>query len=287
MGLAEAESALNLLVVTADDFGLAAEVNEAVEAAHRYGVLSAASLMVNGPAAADAVSKARALRSLAVGLHLTLVDGEPVLPPRRIPDLVDSGGRLRSDLVQISLAIAFRPEARRQLRAEIEAQFEAYRRTGLPLAHVDVHKHFHLHPFVAREIIDVGRSFGMRSLRIPREPHGVLRQIERKAFYAESGFIGAWAELARVQARSAGLSTPDAVFGRHWSGSFTSEKLVAVLRTLPLGFNEIYCHPATSDGFSGSASGYRYREELDALLAGETLSALRASGFRLGSYRDA
>jgi len=71
---------LKQLIVTADDFGVAREVNDAVEVAHRGGVLTAASLMVSAPAAADAVERARRMPSLRVGLHLVLVDGRPVLP---------------------------------------------------------------------------------------------------------------------------------------------------------------------------------------------------------------
>ncbi|HKR19626.1 MAG TPA: ChbG/HpnK family deacetylase, partial [Stellaceae bacterium] len=55
------------LIVTADDFGLAPAVNEAVEQAHRRGILSAASLMVTAPAAEDAVERARHLPELGVG----------------------------------------------------------------------------------------------------------------------------------------------------------------------------------------------------------------------------
>ena len=47
------------LILTADDFGAAVEVNEAVERAHRDGILTAASLMVSGAAAHDAVTRAR------------------------------------------------------------------------------------------------------------------------------------------------------------------------------------------------------------------------------------
>ncbi|HKG00213.1 MAG TPA: ChbG/HpnK family deacetylase, partial [Xanthobacteraceae bacterium] len=47
------------VVITADDFGLAPEVNEAVEIACHDGILTAASLMVSGPAAADAVARAQ------------------------------------------------------------------------------------------------------------------------------------------------------------------------------------------------------------------------------------
>ena len=69
------------LVITSDDFGAAPEVNEAVEQAHRDGVLTAASLMVAAPGAADAVERAKRLPSLGVGLHVVLVEGKPALPP--------------------------------------------------------------------------------------------------------------------------------------------------------------------------------------------------------------
>jgi len=75
------------LIITADDFGAAVEVNEGVERAHRDGILSAASLMVAGAAAGDAVTRAKAMPQLRVGLHLVLVEGKPVLPASAIPDL--------------------------------------------------------------------------------------------------------------------------------------------------------------------------------------------------------
>ena len=97
------------LTVTADDFGLAAEVNEAVEIAHRTGILTAASLMVAEPWATDAVARARQMPRLRVGLHLTLVEGRAVLPARDIPDLIASGGRLRTDLARYGAEIFFLP----------------------------------------------------------------------------------------------------------------------------------------------------------------------------------
>ncbi len=68
------------LIVTADDFGADEAVNEAVERAHVDGILTAASLMVSGDAAADAVERARRLPKLGVGLHIVLVEGRPALP---------------------------------------------------------------------------------------------------------------------------------------------------------------------------------------------------------------
>src|SRR5262249_38460727 len=122
--------ALKHLVVTADDFGLAQEVNEAVDIAHRDGILSAASLMVAG-AASDAVARALRLPKLRVGLHVVLVEGQPALPPEKLPDLVDSSGRLRTDMARLGFDIFARPTARAQLAAEVEAQFAAFAATGL------------------------------------------------------------------------------------------------------------------------------------------------------------
>ena len=119
------------LIVTADDFGAAREVNEAVERAHCSGVLRAASLMVGAPAAADAVVRAQRLPSLAVGLHVVLVNGRPVLPPEEVPDLVDTRGQFMSDLTGAGI-VFFRPGIRKQLAAEIRAAVRGLRRYRSP-----------------------------------------------------------------------------------------------------------------------------------------------------------
>lgn len=259
-------------MITADDFGLAREVNEAVEVAHRQGVLSAASLMVAGPAAADAVAVARRNPGLRTGLHLVLVDGAPMSAAELIPDLLDSRGYLRAGMGRLGFALALRPEARRQMRREIAAQFRAYQRTGLPLDHVNAHKHFHLHPIVAQQVLSVGREFGVLALRVPREPH--------------TQGLAPWTTLLQMRARRAGLLTPDAVFGLRWSGQMTADRLAEVLRGLPEGIVEIYTHPATADTFAGHAPGYRYRDELAGLCDPDVVAALRQSGRSAGGYAD-
>ncbi|MGH7212438.1 MAG: ChbG/HpnK family deacetylase, partial [Acetobacteraceae bacterium] len=95
------------IILTADDFGLSVAVNEAVEQAHRQGMLTAASLMVAGEAAEDAVRRARAMPALRVGLHLVLVEGRAVLPHSAIPDLADRQGWLGSDQWQRGLSCFF------------------------------------------------------------------------------------------------------------------------------------------------------------------------------------
>jgi chitin disaccharide deacetylase len=276
---------LKRLIVTADDFGAAHEVNDAVETAHREGLLSAASLMVAAPAAADAIARARRLPRLRVGLHLVLTEGRPLLPASALRYLVDGNGAFRTNLAMLGAVIACSSAARRQVAAEISAQFAAFRDSGLTLDHCNVHQHFHLHPVVAELIVTIGRSFGLRAVRLPLEPGRLARKVERGASRASGVITLPFARLLRRRLRAAGLIAPDRVFGLRWSGQMTTGRLLALIRNLPHGLTEIYLHPATGP-FAGAAPGYRYREELEALLDPEVVAAGRDPSLQLGGFGD-
>lgn len=258
------------LIVTADDFGAAVEVNEAVEAAHRDGVLTAASLMVTGPAAADAVARACRMPSLRVGLHLVLVEGRPALPASAVSELVDEHGRFRTDMVAAGVKLAWSPRAQRQLANEITAQFAMFRATGLPLDHCNAHKHFHIHPLIGASLVSIGARFGLRAARVPVEPSVVTAP---------------WAVLLRRRMRAAGLLLPDQVLGLRCSGQMTAARLAGLIRELPVGLSEIYLHPATGP-YAGSAPGYHYADELAALMSAEVRAACRDISAQLGGFAD-
>lgn len=272
------------LIITSDDFGADPAVNEAVEIAHRRGVLTAASLMVGAPGAADAVERARRLPSLRVGLHLTLVEARPTLPPEDVPLLVDPSGAFRTNMAAAGATMFFHPGARRQLAAEIEAQFAAFAATGLPLDHVNAHKHFHLHPTIAGLIVRVGARYGLRSVRVPVEPAEALDQVEPADRRAGVDLLRIMAKGLRARLRRAGLTVPDQVFGLRWSGAMTTPRLKGLIERLPAGLTEIYLHPATVDAYPGSAPGYRYRDELAALTAPEV--SVAAETIARGGFSD-
>ncbi|MCJ2139944.1 hopanoid biosynthesis-associated protein HpnK [Methylobacterium sp. E-066] len=274
------------LVVTADDFGLSLEVNEAVEQAHCAGILTAASLMVSAPAAADAVARAKRMPSLRVGLHLVLVEAWPTVPATQLPDLTDAAGLMRADMALVGLDLARKPAARRQLAAEITAQFDVYRATGLPLDHVNAHKHFHVHPLIAGAVLRIGRGYGMRAIRVPREPRQLLRRAEPSARPRPALDIAPWAALLAVRARQAGLLIPDRTLGLAWSGAMTPPRVAGLLAQLPNGLTELYTHPATASGFPGEAPGYLYVDERDALIDPASRAAADASGAVRGGFSD-
>jgi hopanoid biosynthesis associated protein HpnK len=275
------------LIVCADDFGRDVSVNEAVEAAHRDGILSCASLMVAAPAAADAVARASRMSSLKVGLHLVLIDGRPVLPPDMVAGLVAADGRFDDNQIRAALRFFLAPGIRAQLAAEIRAQFAAFRATGQALDHVNAHKHMHLHPTVARLVVDIGREFGMRAVRVPAEPRTALRQAFPAEHYAPPLYGPAIAALRRRLCR-AGLAANDHVFGIAWSGGMVEERILALLPHLPPGTSELYCHPATraTPALAAAMPGYRPVEELAALLSPAVRCRLAELDIRLVGYGD-
>jgi len=242
--------------------------------------------MVGEHATSDAVARARRLPSLRVGLHIVLVEGRAVLEAQQLLDVVDAAGRFRPGMVRTALDVYLRPGVRRQLAAEITAQFEAFRSTGLLLDHVNAHKHFHLHPALATLILEIGRSYGLRAMRVPTEPTHVLARVEPKVRRRRELFTAWWAARLKARARRQGVVVPDSVFGLAWSGAMTERRMIGLLAHLPQGMTEIYAHPATSAAFDGAASDYRYAEELAALTAPAVLAAARASGAKLGGFAD-
>jgi len=257
-----------------------------VERGRREGVLTAASLMVAGRAAADAVERARRTPALRVGLHLAVIDAQPMLPPEQIPHLVDDHGWLRNDPTRLGVELALSPSARREMRAEIEAQFAAFAATGLTLDHVNAHRHYHLHPYVGALVLEIGARHGMRALRVPHEDAAVVRRIEPDTRLRSGPAVGICAALLRARARRSGVAVTDHMFGLSWSGAMTAARLAALLADPPPGLLEIYLHAATTDAFEGAAPGYAYRAEFEALLDPACAAALSASGRPSGGFLD-
>ena len=223
--------------------------------------------MVAGAAAADAVERARRLPGLHVGLHLVVIEGPAVLPPSDIPALVDVDGQFPSDQARLGVRYFFEPKARRQLRAEIAAQFNAFAATGLRLDHANAHKHMHLHPTVGRLLLEEGRPHGLPAIRIPAEPPDIMAALGTPASAGDRALYQ-WTRLLRHQAHRAGIRTNDHVFGLAWTGHMTAARVLRLAASLPPGLSEIYFHPASEADslITRLMPGYEHRAELHTLL---------------------
>jgi hopanoid biosynthesis associated protein HpnK len=280
------------LIVTADDFGLSLPINEAVEKGHRLGILSAASLMVGAPAAEDAVSRARGLSTLGVGLHLTLLEGRPVSPPDKVPGLVGPDGRFSKDPFRFGVALFFSPDLRHQAKVEITAQFERFCETGLVMDHINGHRHFHLHPVVLQAIIELAPRYGFPPVRIPLEPFSTSSEASGDRFLGRMMswlfYFGQTLHLRRSLV-AAGIRSNDHVFGLFDSGAMIEDRLLKLVVHLPPGISEIYCHPATRrwDGPDNLPSSYKCEEEFRAIVSPAIKERLDALGLRPVPFRVA
>lgn len=276
------------LIVTADDFGRSIPVNEAVEDGHTNGILTAASLMVNETAVDDAVERARRLPNLGVGLHVTLVDGIPALPASHIPDLVGADGQFTLDLVRLGARIFLKRDVQRQVREEMRAQFEKFKATGLPLAHVDFHHHYHQHPTVFDLVLDLAVEYGAPGIRIPWEPPLLSYKArgDKLGLRLMNGIFH-WRRTQRMRAaaKRRGLVVNDYAFGVNDSGAMSADKVASFLDALPNGLSEIYSHPATRHWEDRPMPPhYLVAEEYKALTDSGNRAKVRDKGIHLTTF---
>lgn len=278
------------LIINADDFGLSTGANRAVITAFREGILTSASLMVGGNAFPEAVGMARENLGLQVGLHLTLVQGRAVLPPRDIPGLVDAEGNFPRDPVWAGMRFFFSASLKKELRREIEAQIIRFRETGLPLSHIDGHLNIHMHPTVFDILADLMPGHGITSFRLTREnlardpaAHG-----ERRVGRALDAFIfGRLAKRCLPILKRLGVSHSDEVKGLLNSGRMTEEYLLRALEGLEDGLTEIYFHPGCKPDPELAAwmPGYLHEEELAALTSDRVKDRIGTLGITMQNYR--
>lgn len=274
------------LIVTGDDFGASTLVNEAIEQAHRGGILNTTCLMMSGAAVDDAVRRAKRLPGLHVGLHVVLVDGRPLLDPSRVPALVGDDGAFSTQLVRAGVTMFFNAQARAQLEDEIRAQFEAFATTGLALDHVNGHNHMQLHPTVLHAIVRIGRDFGMKAMRVPYEPLGPSWRAARQGFTVRAGnALGLAPALGycRRRLRVANIASNDFVFGLSDTGRMTRDRVLALLHELPDGVTEMYFHPASRRA-PGMPSYAQPEAELAALLDPQVADYIDRAGIVLSTY---
>ena len=267
------------LIVNADDFGRSHSVNEAVVRAHREGILTTASLMVNEPASDEAIARARENPKLGIGLHLTLLCGKSTLPPERIPGLVNARGEFGNRPVDVGMSYFFKHDLREQLRAEIHAQFARFRATGLPLDHVNGHLHLHLHPTIFGILMEDAASLGIRHLRLTRDCLSRSRRMARgRWFYRVShAVIYEWlSRRARGPLQQRGIRHAQITFGLLQNARVDEEYVLKLLPELPPGDSELYSHPSL-DGF---------KHEFEALVSPRVKERIEKLGIELIRYQD-
>lgn len=247
-----------ILIVNADDFNLAQGVTRGILEAHRHGIVTSTTVMVNLPGLEQSRDLAREAPHLGLGLHLNLTFGPPVLPPARVPSLVDADGRFVHDRARLAEA-----GAQSEIRTECTAQIERFQAVfGRRPTHLDSHHHVHRHPWIFEVALDLAAGLGVPLRALTPEMAGRIRGRRLPAVDRAVGDVG-----------------PEAF----WQLT----RLMAFLHELPAGITELICHPGYVDGAPAVSSYWNQREiELRALCDPRVQSVLEAAGIRRVSYGD-
>jgi hopanoid biosynthesis associated protein HpnK len=267
------------LIVNADDFGGSASINQAVIHAHREGILTTASLMVNEPGLNEAVQLAKANSTLGVGLHLTLLMGHAALPHAQIPGLANTRGELSNSPVGVGMKYFFQRGLRRQIRAEIHAQFEKFHATGLPLDHVNGHLHMHLHPVVFSILMEDAGPLGIRHLRLTRDCLARSNRMTKGRWFYRVSHAAIYELLssrARKPLAQRGIRHAQITFGLLQNALVDEDYVLKLLPELPDGDSELYSHPSLDV----------FRHEYAALISPRVKALVQELGIKLIRYQD-
>lgn len=280
-----------VLIVTGDDFGLSSKVNAAIAKAHREGILTSASLMVNGGAVEEAVQIARDNPRLAVGIHLALVRGKAALSPGELPGLVDGEGTFPRSPAAAGLRYFLDRGIRPQLEMEIEAQIQKFHSMGLTPSHLDGHLHLHVHPTVLKILVPLMRKYRIPALRLPREDLFQNLMVNPRKAPAKTLLALAYAPLcacAERGCRGGSILLPDRFLGLLDHGHMNEPLLLRMLPRLKPGVTEVGMHPAIGvpPELERWAPDYEYEEEMKTLLSPVVKERIRALNIRLATYRE-
>ncbi len=280
------------LIINADDFGLSRSVNRGIITAHRKGVVTSATIMVNTPGFSEAVSRAKENPSLGVGVHLNLYRGKPLSNPASIPSLVCRDGNFfaSSKLVKKIYLKKINPK---EVQRELKAQIVKVRESGIAITHLDSEKHFHIFPIISSVVIKLADYFNIRKIRLPDEkwqPRN-LGDLFSLQFYKKQ-YLAHRAGILRSLFQKQGIKHVDQFYGTMYTSKVSLGSFLEILDRVKHGISELMVHPGFVDQelreifqrMNYSLLSSR-EQELKVLLNPEIVSRIRRLGIELINYR--
>ena len=256
------------VIVTADDFGLCQEVNDAICLLHDRGVVQRTSFIVNTEHFESSAEALLRRTALEVGIHLDLTDGRPVLASTEVPTLVNRsgcfrGGRHYGVLARILSGRLSRSEIRSEWRAQISKAVGA----GIDVRCLNAHGHLHLLPALRGIVLDLLDEFAIGEVRVVlsgRSARGLVLRL------CSLGMVRA------VRRRRLPVTFPDRILGLDRPGLLDTRRILKELATSGEGVSELIVHPALAPNEYHRRWRYAGADEVRALLSDETARALRA-----------
>lgn len=281
------------LIVHADDLGADAARNRGIFEALESGMVTAASVLANGPAFEDClrVIAPAAFRHISFGVHLNLTEGMPLVPDLQF--ITDRNGCFcgKREGHRRLMRAGDRPLTA-EIRREMAAQVRALQAAGVPIDHLDGHQHVHVFPAAIDATIRTAAAFGIPWIRIPDEPLPESTDRNVLMHRAEARMFSRLAAAARRRIAGSALRATDHFRGLYLKGAMSVESLERTVRALPPGLTELMVHPGRAPGSRSrgpfAAFSHRDREkELEVLTGGDFRRMLEKYEIQLISFPGA
>lgn len=241
---------LTRLIVNADDFGLSPGVSAGILYAHKYGILTSTTAMVNTDFSKQSIKEAKSFPNLGIGLHLVLDAGRPI--SSSVNSLTDDKGSFLKGQALIGSA------KKTDVKRELEAQLSLLYKWGVEVTHIDSHHHMHIHiPCAMEAVQEIASRYKLpvRSFSETELPGDVLTTDHFcKNFYGEENV------------------SPDF--------------LLEMFSSLEPGVTEMMCHPAFIDSWLSRNSSYTVTrmKELETLVDSKMMKWVKEHSIELSHY---
>lgn len=277
------------IIVNADDFGRHRLMNAAVEEGLNLGCLRSATIMPGGLAFDDAIRIAKEHPELGVGVHLTMVNGNPVLAPEQIPSLVTEEGKFWPEhttfvkkyfLGQIKLS---------ELKLELTAQLRKVQAAGIKISHVDSHQHMHTLPGIIDFVLQLAADAGIKAIRIPGTPikadEGELNSVGQ--LIGRAG-LATLAKMAALKAKNKGFVMPNHFAGLVAGGAVDTANLRKICLNMQEGTTEVMMHPGVDNKILCRETQWEhdFEAECHAIVSPEVMLVLQERKVKIGNFSN-
>ena len=275
------------IIINADDFGLSEGVNKGIVEAHSNGVLTSATIMVNMPAAEQAVDLVKRLPKLGVGVHLNLTNGKPLCHDEGVKHLLNSDGDFGLSPGKLAIASLVTGKVRTAIEAELAAQIQRLIDRGIKPTHLDSHKHIHSFPAIFRIVCRLANRFEIHAMRFPYEPKHVSSlpwPVTDEEGRKRAAMVRIMAKINSWQNRE--FFKTDALLGVAHTGNINVNFFRAVTLYNTAATAEVMTHPGyTYDLDATRTRLVKQRQvELEALCSEKTKQYFKETGIKLVHY---
>jgi predicted glycoside hydrolase/deacetylase ChbG (UPF0249 family) len=243
------------LIVNADGFGFTKGINKGIIESIENGVVSSISCNVNFPYIKDVEYIASRYPKISIGLHINVNVGKPVCSPEEIPSLINASGEFWGS--EFTRRFVGRKIKVSDIQKECEAQILKLQGLGVKISHLDGHQNKHLYPGYFGTVLSLGKKYGINRIRCHRRyiflKNGNNRTSKIFGYYLTHPrqIVSHGYNLFMMGiAENKGFTMADRMISHGYvdeSEKYSLDAWIEIIRSLPPGINEIYCHPGYPD----------------------------------------